>query len=78
MVFSACNPEIAASGKSVFSLPPLPRGGRGDGNGFRGAEEPTLSDILQDPVFHRILASDGVKQDHLLALIDTIRSRLSI
>jgi hypothetical protein len=76
MVYSRCKPDVVAPGQPRFSLPPLPRGGRSDGSRFRGAEEPALSDILKDPVFCRMLASDGVKQDHLLNLIDTIRSRL--
>lgn len=77
MIFSACKPDIVGSVQPGFTLPPLPRGGRSDGDRYRGTEEPRLSDILQDPVLGRLLASDGVKHDHLLDLIRTTRARLA-
>jgi hypothetical protein len=76
MAFSACKANTVAAEKIAQILPPLPRGGRPDGGGFRGVGEPALTEILQDPVFRYLLASDGVRQDHLLELIATVRTRL--
>ncbi len=77
MAFNACKANLVAAEKIAQVLPPLPPGGRPDGRGFRGIGEPTLTEILQDPMFRHLLASDGVQQDHLLALIQTVRTRLA-
>ncbi len=76
MAFSARNANLVAAKKIAQVLPPLPRGGRQDGRGFRGIGEPALTEILQDPTFRYLLASDGVQQEHLLSLIQTVRTRL--
>jgi len=76
MVFSAREANSTAAKKIAPVLPPLPRGERPDGQGYRDIGEPALTDILQDPTFRHLLASDGVQQDHLLELIRTVRSRL--
>ena len=76
MAFSTCKANAVAADKIAQVLPPLPRGGRSDGRGFQGVGEPALTEILLDPTFRDLLASDGVQQDHLLALIQTVRIRL--
>jgi len=44
---------------------------------FSGNQEPDLAEILTDPMMHRLLASDGVKSDHLIDLIADIKVRLA-
>ncbi len=40
-------------------------------------QEPTLADLLTDPIVHRLLASDGVLSDHLIDLIADVKVRLA-
>jgi hypothetical protein len=44
--------------------------------GFSGREEPTLQDLMDDPILLRLMASDGVRSEHLLAMIANLRARL--
>lgn len=44
---------------------------------FAGNQEPDLAELLTDPMMHRLLASDGVKSDHLIDLIADVKVRLS-
>lgn len=44
---------------------------------FAGNQEPDLAEILTDPMLHRLLASDGVKSDHLIDLIADVKVRLA-
>jgi hypothetical protein len=44
---------------------------------FAGNQEPELAEILTDPMLHRLLASDGVKSDHLIDLIADVKVRLA-
>jgi len=39
--------------------------------------EPSLSEMLADPIVQTIMARDGVASDEMAALIGTIRSRLA-
>lgn len=39
-------------------------------------QEPDLADLLTDPMLHRLLASDGVRSDHLIELIADVKVRL--
>ncbi|MDR3436351.1 hypothetical protein [Telmatospirillum sp.] len=78
MAFSACEANLSAAKRIAQILPPLPHGGRSDGQGFQGTGEPALNEMLQDPTLGCLLASDGVQQDHLLALIQTVRTRLAL
>lgn len=39
--------------------------------------EPRLHDIVDDPITRRLMASDGVERDHLLALVSEARAKLS-
>ena len=44
---------------------------------FAGNQEPDLIELLADPMLHRLLASDGVRSDHLIDLIADVKVRLS-
>lgn len=44
---------------------------------FAGNQEPELVDLLTDPMLHRLLASDGIKSDHLIDLIADVKVRLA-
>lgn len=46
-------------------------------NRFAGNQEPDLVDLLTDPLLHRLLASDGIKSDHLIDLIADVKVRLA-
>ncbi|PKU24377.1 hypothetical protein [Telmatospirillum siberiense] len=76
MAFGVCEAKKVAAEKITQIRPPSPRDGRPDGGGFRGKEEPTLAEMLQDPTMGSLMASDGVQQDRLLELIQAVRTRL--
>jgi len=44
---------------------------------FAGNQEPDLVELLTDPMLHRLLASDGIKSDHLIDLIADVKVRLA-
>ena len=44
---------------------------------YAGNQEPDLADLLTDPLLHRLLASDGVRSDHLIDLIADIKVKLA-
>lgn len=46
------------------------------GNGFLAYGEPSLTDLMDDPMFGRLLASDGVHIDRFRELIAETRARL--
>jgi hypothetical protein len=39
-------------------------------------EEPTLSEMLHDPIMQRLMTSDGITRSQLLTLVAAARSRL--
>ena len=43
---------------------------------FVGNAEPTLDEMMADPIMHGMMACDGVAADSLLGLIDEVRTRL--
>jgi hypothetical protein len=43
---------------------------------YAGNHEPDLADMLTDPIMHRLLASDGVRSDHLIDLIADVKVKL--
>ena len=43
---------------------------------FNGNAEPSLEDLMADPIMHRLMARDGVALDSLNSLIDEVRGRL--
>lgn len=44
---------------------------------FKANEEPSLDDLLADPLTHTLMASDGLPGDAVLAAIEQARARLS-
>ncbi|KAF0141891.1 MAG: hypothetical protein FD153_669 [Rhodospirillaceae bacterium] len=40
-------------------------------------EEPPLDDLLNDPLTHQLMASDGIKEKHLLLVIAEAQARLN-
>ena len=53
----------------------LARGEAADGASGRG--EPALHDIIEDPITRRLMASDGVRHDHLVKLLGEARAKLA-
>ena len=43
---------------------------------FTGNAEPSLDEIMADPIMRGLMARDGVAADSLLGLIDEVRTRL--
>lgn len=43
---------------------------------YAANEEPPIDDLLGDPILSRLMASDGVRREHLLAVVETARARL--
>jgi hypothetical protein len=44
---------------------------------FAGREEPRLRDMINDPIIQRLMASDGVRLDHLMDVIADTKEKLS-
>ena len=42
-----------------------------------GRGEPKLHDIIDDPITHRLMASDGIARDHLVQLLGEARAKLA-
>lgn len=42
-----------------------------------GVEEPSLSELLDDPVMSRLMDRDNVQRDDLLTLVAQVRERLA-
>ena len=68
---------------TVTDLRRAPHGGglterrlRPSGSFFVGNAEPTLDEIMADPIMRGLMACDGVAADSLLGLIDVVRNRL--
>ncbi len=47
-----------------------------DGARYAGSEEPTLNELLNDPIMQRLLDSDGIAPESLRAVLDDARARL--
>jgi hypothetical protein len=43
---------------------------------FTSADEPSLTELMADPIFGHLLASDGVQQEHVETLITEMRYKL--
>ncbi len=41
-----------------------------------GGTEPSLDEVMADPIIHRLMARDGVALDSLVTLIAEVRGRL--
>jgi len=44
---------------------------------FNSPDEPSLTELMSDPIFGRLLASDGVPQEHVETLINEMRYKLA-
>jgi hypothetical protein len=49
---------------------------RGTIQNFTGNREPTLGELLADPILLRLLVSDGVGKEHLAGFIAEMQNRL--
>ena len=43
---------------------------------FQAGEEPSLRELMADPIFARLLSSDGIEHEHVEALIVEMRYKL--
>jgi len=74
----------AAKATSIGTdLRPAARGGSGfgvasrrPGSFFIGNAEPSLDELMDDPIMRGLMARDGVAADSLRRLIDKVRARL--
>ncbi|MBI5120323.1 MAG: hypothetical protein HZA67_04915 [Rhodospirillales bacterium] len=53
-----------------------PRSHEGDGRRFSGNDEPSMAELLGDPMMSRMLASDGVAKEDLATLVARVREQL--
>ncbi len=60
------------SGRAVS----IPGKGRGAAAPYANDEEPRLSELMDDLVLRRLMASDGVRPEQLMAVVAEARSRL--
>ena len=67
---AATNLAVSAQQPSSFVYRRAPR------TRYAGNNEPELAEMLTDPIMHRLLASDGVRADHLIDLIAEVKVRL--
>lgn len=44
---------------------------------FANREEPKLSELLDDPIMRRLMASDGVHLAHLIDVVSDARAKLA-
>ena len=61
---------------STDRLPLLPLKRKASGR-FSGRGEPSIDELMGDPIFDRLLASDGLGQDHLRQMIADARAKLA-
>ncbi|MGE5504773.1 MAG: hypothetical protein ACM31L_10150 [Actinomycetota bacterium] len=43
---------------------------------FLDGAEPSLDEVMDDPMVRRLMDRDGVEVDHLLSLIEEVRGKL--
>ena len=71
-----CKPAAVTSiRRTYFNTNALPRI-QANADRFKRGVEPALSELLDDPILDRLLASDRVRRDQLMTLIDTVKERL--
>jgi len=75
MMTSACKPAPIGFDRSYTAPLTAPRS-RGGAMLFVGQKEPSLGEVMDDPITRRLMASDGVRMDHLLDLVATARASL--
>lgn len=44
---------------------------------FAGTREPLLCELLDDPLTHRVMARDGLRRDHVIALMEEAKAKLA-
>jgi hypothetical protein len=62
--------------RSLPSLPPVHRGTWRAADRFAGGLEPSISELLEDPILERLLARDGLSMEDLLCVIAAARTML--
>ncbi len=79
MISSVCKPATVTreghsdkSGRAVSFVGKT----RGGAARYAGGEEPRLTDLMEDPVLRRLMASDGVHPEQLMAVIAEARTKL--
>lgn len=75
MVASLCRPAAAPMNKREGSLV-LSNGKQAVHSRFAGSEEPDLAELIDDPMTRRLMASDGVRMESLLTVLDQAKTRL--
>ncbi|PKU26407.1 hypothetical protein [Telmatospirillum siberiense] len=58
------------------ALPPIPHSSLCTPDRFVGDHEPTLDELLDDPIMARLLACDGIDMRDLLTLVAKTRTAL--
>jgi len=74
MTINVCKPSPV----SVERLPSVVVVGRRNpcSTRYQAQEEPSLMELVEDPLMRRLMASDGVPLESLMTLISETRSRL--
>ena len=75
MMSSACKPAPIAAERTSAASQFIARQ-RGGAVIFEGQREPPLGELMDDPITRRLMASDGVRMDHLLDLVAVARTKL--
>jgi hypothetical protein len=76
MMNSPCKPSQHTAERRSHATPFLPHL-RNAAPVFIGHGEPRLTELIGDPIFGRLLSSDGVAMDDLLSLIESTRTKLA-
>ena len=75
MTARATRPTKMPAAKTVHAVLSY-RNERAAGLDKPSMEEPSLNDMLQDPIMQRLMSSDGITRSQLLMLVAAARSRL--
>ena len=75
MTARATHPAKMPAGKSVHAVLAY-KAERASLHDLPSMEEPSLRDMLQDPIMERLMDSDGITLNQLLTLVAVARSRL--
>lgn len=77
MTPGTCKPASIVLERSAKVMTSIERPRRSRADRFSGHCEPSLHELMTDPILSRLLASDGVAKEDLEALIRTVRNRLT-
>jgi hypothetical protein len=81
MTPAACN--ASATSSTDYAMPALPvfppirQAAKWSAERFAGSREPSLDELLDDPIVARLMASDRIAMDDLLALVGDVRKALA-